>query len=275
MYPAKNDIFEYNIQYQNDITFTEMRSVGYYILRMLTFNFDTFKGLWLRNSKIDFKDGSTVFTHAGLFYNAMQVSKAVETYTDNEFYELCLTFKNSISSSRKFSFLSNKFPDPVKCFIYFTKYFYIPVRIDVSSIDENMQKEYAKLWISCVSLLLFIHNYSIKFSAVIPTLETYYQSLEATSVRPEVVAALKTLGVDKIESYLTHKYEPTHKTSIFYTTMMKLIYNASIEIIRKFCPNYPAAKSINPNYDGTWLSPLDTDVNTQIRQIQSCIDSIY
>jgi hypothetical protein len=56
--------------------------------------------------------------------------------------------------------------------------------------------------------------------------------------------------------------------------MLKLIYNMSIEIIHKFCPNYPATKLINPNYDGTWLSPLDTDVITQIKQIQSCISGI-
>lgn len=32
---------------------------------------------------------------------------------------------------------------------------------------------------------------------------------------------------------------------------MKLIYNANIKIIRKYCPNYLAAKYINPNYDGS------------------------
>ena len=271
---SNKDIFEYSVQYDNDPAFTEMKSIGYYILRMITFNFKTLQELYKRNSKIDFKDNSPVFTHAGLFYNAIQISNAVELFTDDEFYNLCLTFKNNLSTSKKFSFLSAKFPDPVKCFIYFTKYLYIPVRVDISTIPEAKQKEFAKIWISSITLLLFIKTYSIKFNTVIPTIDSYYQSIEATNTREEVVQALKNLDVGKIETYLTCKFNPNHKTAIFYATMMKLIYNASIEIIRKWCPNYPDARYINPNYDGSWLSPLDTDVNNQIKQIQKCIDGI-
>lgn len=271
---SKQDIFEYNVQYTNDITYNEMRTIGYYILHMLTHNFKIFKNLYDKNNKIDFKSSSAVFQNAGIFYNAIQTSKAIELYSDNEFAELCLSFKNSLTMNRSFNLLANKFPDPIKCFIYFTKYLYIPVRIDISTIPEDKQKEYAKYWLSCISLLLYVRNYSIKFNTVIPTLDTYYQCLESTNTRPELIDKFKAIKLEQIQSYLTHKFDPSHKAAIFYATMMKIIYNASIEIIRKFCPNYPAVKYINPNYDGAWLSPLDYDVNNQIKQIQSCIDSI-
>ena len=271
---TNKDIFEYNVQYDNDITFTEMRSIGYHLLRMITFNFEIVKNLYNKNNKIDFKSSDSVFQHAGLFYNILQSSKAIEVYDDKDFYNLCLTFKNSLNASRKFSFIANKFPDPIKCFIYFTKYLYIPVRVDVSSIPDDKQKEYARTWLSTITLLLFIRNYFIKFSTIIPTIDTYYQSLETAMTKPKVEAALKGLDLGTIENFLTHKFNPNHKTAIYFATMMKIIYNASIEIIRKFCPNYPAAKYINPNYDGSWLSPLDMDVNNQIKQIQNCIDMI-
>lgn len=270
----QEDIFDYNIQYTNDIVFTEMRTIGYYIIHMLTHNFKIFKGLYDRNSNIDFRSNSPVFTNAGLFYNAIQLSKAISLYTEQEFNDLCLSFKNSLAMNRSFNALSNRFPDPVKCFIYFTKYFYIPVRMDISSIPEYKQKDFAKYWISTISLLLYIRTYSIKYETIIPTLDTYYNCLESIASRPELVQRFETITLAQIQSYLTHKFDPKHTAAIFYATMMKLIYNICIEIIHKFCPNYSDTKLINPNYDGAWLSPLDSDVFAQIKQIRSCIDAI-
>jgi len=272
---SNQDIFNYTVQYDNDPAFTEMKSISYYVLRMITFNFDKFLKLWKNNAKVDFRDDAPVFKHAGLFYNAIQVSNAVELFDDNTFYELCLTFKNNLSTSKKFSFLSAKFPDPIKCFIHFTKYFYIPVRIDFSSIPELKQKQFAKLWISVLGILLFAKTYSIKYASVIPTIDTYYEVIEALSSKEELIQALKTKTADTIKTFIEGKFDASHKTSIFYGTMAKLIYNMSIEIIRKWCPNYSEAKNINPSYDGSWLSPLDTDVNNQIKQIQTCNDSIF
>ena len=270
----QQDIFDYNVQYANDIVFNEMRTVGYYLLHMINHNFKMVKDLYERNSTIDFKQSSPMFQNAGLFYNAIQPSKAISIYTDQEFSNLCLFFKNSLAMNRTFNALANRFPDPIKCFIYFTKYFYIPVRIDIASIPDDKQKDFAKWWISTISLLLYVRNYSIKFGTIIPTLDTYYQCLEAISSRPELLEKFKTLTLEKIQKYLTQRFDPNNTGSIFYATMLKLIYNMSIEIIHKFCPNYPATKLINPNYDGTWLSPLDTDVISQIKQIQSCISGI-
>ena len=271
---SQQDIFGYNVQYANDIVFTEMRTIGYYILHMINHNFKMIKDLYDRNSSIDFKNNSPVFQNAGLFYNAIQASSAITIYTDQEFSNLCLFFKNSLAMNRTFNALANRFPDPIKCFIYFTKYFYIPVRMDVVSIPEDKQKDYAKWWISTISLLLYVHNYTIKFNTVIPTLDTYYQCLESVASRPEILEKFKTQTLEKLQAYLTHKFNATNTGAIFYATMMKLIYNMSIEIIRKFCPNYPATKLINPNYDGSWISPFDTDVMNQIKQIQQCISNI-
>ena len=270
----QQDIFEYNVQYTNDIVFNEMRTVGYYVIHTLTHNFRLFKGLYDRNSNIDFKSNSPVFKNAGLFYNAIQSSKAISLYTEQEFNDLCLSFKNSLAMNRTFNALSNRFPEPIKCFIYFTKYFYIPVRMDIASIPDNKQKDFARYWISTVSLLLYVRTYSIKFNTIIGTLDTYYQCLESIASRPEIVQRFEGIRLEQIQSYLTHKFDAKHITAIFYATMMKLIYNMSIEIIHKFCPNYPETKLINPNYDGAWLSPLDTDVFAQVKQIQSCIDNI-
>jgi len=269
-----SDIFEYNIQYANDIVFTEMRTVGHYLIHMLSYNFKMVKGLYEKNSAINFKANSPVFQNAGLFFNAIQPSKAIQLYTDEEFNNLCLFFKNSLGMNRTFAALANRFPDPVKCFVYFTKYFYIPVRIDVASIPDDKLKDYAKWWLSTISLLLYVRNYSIKYGTIITTLDTYYQCLESLSSRPEILDKFKTLTLEQIQSYLTHKFNAKNIGAVFYATMLKLIYNMSIEIIHKFCPNYPAAKLINPNYDGSWLSPLDTDVIAQIKQIQNCIAGI-
>lgn len=56
--------------------------------------------------------------------------------------------------------------------------------------------------------------------------------------------------------------------------MVKLFYNISNDIIHKFCPNYKVAYYINKAYDGTWISPLESDVNNQFDKINKCINLI-
>jgi hypothetical protein len=82
--------------------------------------------------------------------------------------------------------------------------------MDIASIPDDKQKDFAKWWISTISLLLYVRNYSIKFGTIIPTLDTYYQCLEAISSRPELLEKFKTLTLEKIQKYLTQRFDPNN-----------------------------------------------------------------
>lgn len=268
------DIFDFNIQYKNDIAFTQMKDVMYHILTAITANFDKFKAM-IERQNIDFKSSGSVFSNAGYFYNNAQTSPAVKPYTDEEFENICMVFRTNLLKSSKFSIIALKFEDPIKCFVYFTKYLYIPVRLDSSTLPERMQKEFARWWITCISILLTLELYTVKFNSTIPTLDLYHECMRKAFQDEVMLGKLKLQTIDKIENYLISRYDPNHKVSVFYATMAKIIYNASIEIIEKFCPNYRIVKNINPKYDGAWLSPFDSDVNDQKAHIRKCITDIF
>ena len=50
--------------------------------------------------------------------------------------------KNLICQNGKYKEYCQKVADPVKVLKQFTKYYYIPVRIDYNSIPENVQNDY-------------------------------------------------------------------------------------------------------------------------------------
>lgn len=269
------DIFDFNIRYRNDIAFTHMNEVMYYVLNAITANLDKFVNL-IEQQTIDFKSSGTVFSNAGYFFNNSQISSIVKLYSDEDFMMICTTFKNQLLESNIFRSTASTLTDPIKCFIYFTKYFYIPVRVDISSFVNGLDKDFAKRWLSCVSILLNLELYTVKFNTTIPTLEVYHECLRKIfQDQVNMLNKFKLQTVSKIKGYLVARYNPDHRVSIFYATMAKLIYNASSEIITKFCPNYRTVRNINPNYDGAWISPLDTDVGEQIVKLRECSQAIF
>lgn len=268
MKPSNQDIFEFNMSYKNDIAFSEMRTISKYILYSITYNFNIYTN-FIRRQNINFSD-SAIFNNGGDFFNMIQLSESIKPYTETEFNEICSTFTNTISQSRKFQFITNRLSSPVKCFIYFTKYFYIPVRLDITSIPESKLIEYATNWLTTISILIQLETYSSKFITTIDHLDIYYMCFKQVFTNEYVLSNFKSQTTDKIDSYLSRAIDIKHKVSLFYIIMLKLIYNISLEVIHKFCPNYKLVKSINPNYDGIWISPLDTDVNDQYNQIRAC-----
>ena len=266
---AKNEIFDFTIQFQNDLIFTEIISLRYCILHAITANMDLSKNM-IDRQDIDLINGK--FANAGNFFNNALISNSIKCYTNEEFYAIASTLKADLSKSSKFAFLANKFQDPIKCFIYFTKYLIVPVRLDFNTIPEDKQYVFAKLWLTCISILIKLDSYTSKFMDAIPTLDTYHSCMnQVFAPGNNIIDALKRIDVVKIEGFITKRFDPNHKLSIFYIVMMKLIFHISVEIIKKFCPNYNICANSNPKYDGSWLSPFDLDVNTQINKLEDCI----
>ena len=264
------DIFEFNMQYKNSIAFTEMKEIMTHLLYTITFNLDIFTK-FIEKQRIKSEDSDNIINNAGDFFNISQTSEIIDLYSDNEFYELCSTFHKSISESKKIGIVARKMEDPVRAFIYFTKYMYIPVRVDVSTIPDKVLLSTAKRWLSILSILVQSTGYTGKYINIFKGLEVYHTCFKQILTNPSIRSKFKSQNIEKINSYLANSFDINHKISLFYITLTKLIYSINTEVIHKYCPNYLFVKSINPKYNGVWISPLDPDVNNQYSHIQACI----
>ena len=89
------DIFTYNVQYQNDVGYTNMQLIAYHVLHSITFNMKVYKTL-IKRLNVNFESANPVFSNAGYFYNYASINSTSLMFTDDEFMEICTTFKNSI-----------------------------------------------------------------------------------------------------------------------------------------------------------------------------------
>ena len=112
-----------------------MKIIGYHLLHTIMSNVHHYKNM-LKSQNINFESNNIVFTNTGFFFNHLSINTNAVIYNDSELNEICVTFQNSLKYSIM-STIANKFDDPIDCFIYFTKYLYIPVRFDVSSIPKE------------------------------------------------------------------------------------------------------------------------------------------
>ena len=68
--------------------------------------------------------------------------------------------------------LVSKISDPVNLLLYFTKYLYIPVRLDFNTIPDGLKLKYLKQYIVCMCIL-FNNNYIDKYISTLPELDIY------------------------------------------------------------------------------------------------------
>lgn len=280
MFSKNPDIFEaINVYYVNDNSYVNMEIITYHLLHAIMSNVHHFKNM-IKRQNINFESNNIVFTNAGFFFNHLSINTHAVLYNDSEFNEICVAFQNSLKYS-SMSAIANKFDDPIDCFIYFTKYLYIPVRLDISSIPKDpstkknlILRQFAKLYLTTVSILIQLDAYTIKFDGLIADLEKYKTCMRQIFENEKIEAQIRNVSVENVVRYIKSAYNPTANTAIFYKILIRLIFNISMEIIQKFCPNYKTVSLINRSFDGTWISPLDTDVNNQILKLKNLFNSV-
>ena len=251
------DIFLFSVPFKNDTIFVEIKDIIYSLMYALVNNIDIV-GKYSLLMKTN--DDSFNVSNAGNCYNTLFLTNNFEL-TDEEFTKISLSFRNVLNNNSKFKMLVSKIPDSINLIVFFTKYLYIPVRLDFNSIPDGLKIKYCKQYIMTLCIL-FNNNYIEKYISTLPELDIYKRCWESL---------LKNNKVDE-NICANMKRAATYATHVFYNYMFNLLITISLEIIKKFCPNYYQCKEINPKYDGSWVSPLDDDVNVQISQIQGIIN---
>lgn len=264
------DIFSNNVNFESEISFTEMKNISYYLIHSLMKNINIVVDLSKRQT-IDSTSNINPFQDAGIFYNLSLVLNSIVSITDGELAQIANTFKVDLMNS-KYKNISEKLTDPIKHLEYFTKFMYIPVRLNYNTIPQYLQLTYLKSWLTVLIILTTRSEYINKYQSVYKNIDIYKRCLEVLMNNEDTRRKMSNTTVQAIENILTTLAAQNNGLHNFIQLFSKFIFHINIEIINKFCPNFNTCQTINKKYDGIWLSPLDPDVNQQISRIKSIIN---
>lgn len=253
------DIFDSLSNFATDPIFLNTKLITKHFIYSLLKNFNTI----IRISEITIPENVT----GGKLFNTLTVVNESNLVNDDELVNIANVFKASIGNSN-LKTISQKMNDPIKHFLYFTKYLYVPVRLDYKTIPEDLQIKFCKVWLTTVLLLISNSNYFMKYTSFINKIDVYKQCLGTLLTNPDTRMKLLSFSYQQIEILLSTTPSQTNNLHIFMSVLNKLVATIHEEIIQKFCPNYNSCQYINKNYDGSWISPFDSDINLQLEQIR-------
>lgn len=266
------DIFKYNCVFKDDIIFTELPVIHRHFVYAIIQNIDMFVDIAKRQT-FEKEGNSIYFTNAGMLFNILDVATSINMMTQEELFKFATIFRKSLING-KYKEYCQKVADPVKVLKQFTKYYYVPVRIDYNSIPENVQNDYLQRFLTIIAVLLSNTQYINKLQPIYPELLQKYQDCYTTLQRNPVVMQklISTNSFDNVERCLLNPTNGTNNLQFFEIGLSKLIVEMSIEIIGRMCPSFANAFKINNKFDGIWLDPFDNDIQTQTNQLRKIID---
>ena len=194
----------------------------------------------------------------------------MDEITDNDLSNFCIIFKNTLDKDSKLSVYSKTISDPVLCTFEFLRYLFIPVRMDVSTLNDEMKINHLRKFLTVIMFLPYMDSYTEKYIAAINNIE-FLQKVHSTLTSNNsnnIATQMKGMRVDFIFKSLLPNYTQNNSMMIYLRVYCNIIILISIEILKKWCPNIIECMRINPNYDGSWVNPFDTIVNEQIQNLQ-------
>lgn len=208
---------------------------------------------------------------AGIMFNNMVSSAMDSDFTTEWFTAVISTFNIAVKRHPKISFAVKNIDDPLDIMFELCHYFFIPVRIDYTTIPRSSKEIFLRKWVGIVFVMPFVKSCCEKYSNVIHNTifcnEVYFRLLNETN---KIVAFTK-IDMEWTDKVISKIYNPDNPTQVFARTFISMLLLCSIEIIKKFCPNYHQCVSINPNYDGVWINPFDP---YHIEQINGITDKL-
>lgn len=254
------------IKFKEDPKFVHLDDV----LRILTYTFMHHMDLWIKlTQKFTQNNFTNVYNElnqvdAGKVYNTLMLTQPFDNIgktdtelSDQEYESVLNSFYSAVKAHKRLSFHVKDINDPQECMWECCHYFFIPVRLNHSSLPKNVQSNSLRKWINVIFTLPFIPQYIRKFEGVVNNvkfLETIYYKFTED---PTKVSKFTNIEADWIYATIARNYNKEHTTQIFIRLFMNVALLCSVEILKKYCPNYRACAAINPDYDGSWINPFD------------------
>lgn len=216
--------------------------------------------------------------HAGKIYNNYMVTNILSTNTmhdneilDQELESFATIFKSSIEKKIHLKGESVKFTDPILHLFEFCKYFFIPVRLNTSTLSDDVKINSIRKWITIILSLPFNKEYTRKYEDVVANIDYLQQATDKifeNSITMEKMENITDEFVGKtIAKYKTNNTAQRYIRLIGYITII-----SSVEVMKKYCPNIYECMKINPHYDGSWVNPFDKIFNEQVADINTLLE---
>ncbi len=187
---------------------------------------------------------------------------------DNDLLNFCTVFKNMMDEDTSLGLSSKQIQDPRLCMFNFVHYMFIPVRVDIASLSDDVKINSLRKWITVISTLPFIEQYLQKYINAVTNMDTMIGIVSKILSSEDIRS--KLIGMDSkfIFKSIAPRDTTKNTSQVFLRLLGNLVILISIEVMKKWCPNIRECMSANPDYDGSWLNPFDTMVNDQVNEIQ-------
>ena len=251
-------------------------------LRCLTYVFMHHIDIWISLCQNNINSGTGYNTmteiDAGRVFNSLLITSPMSSntinkseITDEQFALITNTFKNYVTknTATKMSYYAKGIEDPVDLMWEFCHYFFVPVRLQHDTIPRMMKINSLRKWITICFTLPFVRNYTEKYLNAINNIQFLQAIHEKLVDDPNKIEKLKTINDDFAKISIARVYNESNPTMIFIRICMNIIIMASIEIMKKYCPNYPECYRINPNYDGSWLNVFDPIYSEHLMELSN------
>ena len=251
-------------------------------LKCLTYVFMHHMDIWISLCQNNINTGTGYNTmseiDAGRVFNSLLITSPMSTntlnkseLTDEQFNLITNTFKIYVdkNQSNKMSYYAKGVSDPIDLMWEFCHYFFVPVRLQHDTIPRMMKINSLRKWITISFTLPFVRNYTDKYLNAINNIQFLQAIYEKLIDDPNKIEKLKSINDDFAKISIARVYNESNPTMIFVRICMNIILMASIEIMKKYCPNYPECYRINPNYDGSWLNAFDPIYSEHLMELNN------
>ena len=265
-----------NIKFKDDPKFIHLDDT----LKCLAYCFIHHLDIWvqLANAQATSEWGTSLIStsniDAGRIYNNLMVSQPFgggyvsnTELTEAQYETVVLTFNRAIEKQPKLAFMAKKITDPYECMWEFCHYLFIPVRLHHDSIPKDIRMNSLRKWVNVVFTLPFIRVYSEKYVNAIKNVTFIQDVLNKLMDDPKKVERFMQIVDTWIFDCISRTYNKENPTQIFIRLYMNVLIIASVEILKKYCPNYHACIAVNPEYDGAWLNPFDNQHMEHLQEI--------
>ena len=251
-------------------------------LRALTFIFIHHIDIWvsLCQNNINTGTGYNTMTDidAGQVFNSLLITSPMSSntlnrseITDDQFNSICETFRNYVDKNQKtkMSHYAKGINDNADLLWEFCHYLFVPVRLQHDTIPRVMKINSLRKWLTVAFTLPFVKTYTSKYINAINNIPFSQAIYEKLVDDPNKIEKLKSIDDSFAQISISRVYNENNPTMIFIRICMNILLMASIEIMKKYCPNYPECYRINPNFDGTWLNPFDTIYSEHLLELNN------
>lgn len=249
-------------------------------LKCLTYVFMHHIDIWIGLCQNGAGTGYNTMTDidAGKVFNSLLITSPLSTntlnkseITDEQFNMIAETFKKYVdkNTATKMSHYAKGINDPVDLMWEFCHYFFVPARLQHDTIPKMMRINSLRKWITISFSLPFVKNYTDKYLNAINNIQFLQAIYDKLVDDPNKIEKLMSINDDFAKISIARVYNESNPTMIFIRICMNIVIMASIEIMKKYCPNFPECYRINPNFDGSWLSVFDPIYSEHLMELSN------